>query len=353
LAGFGKIDLHSYFPIDRLSSLLHIEAHGVVLHTTPSPSEVVFSYFHPLSKPLISMRQDKEWALAPIKVAGPEVLRFGMYEGHAIVDADRAVFDPQKKSGASFIENGSRAAQLAVVLNEQELRAHSPSSTLSGCADKIMIESKSDVVVVKRGIRGALVFQRNGKPAFIDAYRSPRVFKIGTGDIFSAAFAHGWASLRLDAVEAATNASEMVAYYAGGGVLPLPAKKATELTPVPPGVPSKVIVLSETDTLPKRWYLEEAVARLEELGVSAHGVTLNGEVSVVALANVRSVLVLWTASKALPSVISAIAKMNGPNVVVLAEAGIEQCDNDFAVATDFTSALYHAAWNSLDDNLIL
>ncbi|WP_375167134.1 MULTISPECIES: PfkB family carbohydrate kinase [unclassified Bradyrhizobium] len=78
------------------------------------------------------------------------------------------------------------------------------------------------VLVVKRGPRGAIVYQVGDDPIEIPVYRSETVFKIGSGDVFSAAFALHWGERAIDAATAADIASKSVAHFVDGHALPLP-----------------------------------------------------------------------------------------------------------------------------------
>jgi sugar/nucleoside kinase (ribokinase family) len=67
--------------------------------------------------------------------------------------------------------------------------------------------------LAKCGVRGALVIEPGRYPSGVPAYHSERVFKIGTGDIFSAAFAYYWMEKGLAPRDAADRASHTVASY--------------------------------------------------------------------------------------------------------------------------------------------
>ena len=81
------------------------------------PRSAAFSYTHGLAVPQI-YRPEKQ---PDLHVQGEKVLRFGMLEGTAVVDADYAVYDPQNAAAPeSFARNGSKANHLALVLNIYE-----------------------------------------------------------------------------------------------------------------------------------------------------------------------------------------------------------------------------------------
>ena len=90
-------------------------------------------------------------------------------------------------------------------------------------ADVVPFLHAADVVVVKRGCSGATVHRPGRDPVAVPAYRSARVFKIGSGDVFSAAFAHHWGERGLDAAAtwagAGGAAARLIRRWGGVGAL--------------------------------------------------------------------------------------------------------------------------------------
>lgn len=328
----------------------------------PSPAgrTIAFDYFHPLSVP------EHNWngeTLAPIEVDGVRVLRFGFIEGDAIVRAETAVFDPQS-SGVRFDGNGSRADRLATVLNDVELLAETEATDVVSAAASLL-RHDDDVVVVKRGARGAEVHRRNQPIAHIPVYRSAQVFKIGSGDVFSAAFAYYWASAGLEAAEAADRASQAVAHYVATRALPIPATGLVHAGALPPGrSPGRIYLAGPSFTLPQRWLIEELLAALTNMGADVfspfHEVGLQGgrDAQSVALADIAGL----KSSDAVLAILDAgdpgtlyevgFAHAAGLPVVGLAEAiGVRDltmtsgggCD----IAADLTTAVYKAIWASM------
>ncbi|WP_315707347.1 MULTISPECIES: nucleoside 2-deoxyribosyltransferase [unclassified Bradyrhizobium] len=210
-------ELYTYCFGDWADDIRHTAAaFGCLANVEPVDEAISFSYDHPLSAarlypPIIARRP-------PLVVRGRTVLRFGFVEGEAVVEAERAVFDPQSHDPFEpFGANGSRAGCLALVLNETEAGAASPGFD----AEVLMGEQGAAVLVVKRGPRGATVYEVGTDPIDIPAYRSEGVFKIGSGDVFSAAFALHWGERGMDAAAAADLASKSVAHFVDGHSLPL------------------------------------------------------------------------------------------------------------------------------------
>lgn len=79
-----------------------MRAMGIDAHLQPIDEEVLFSYFHPLSVPQLHAARLTE--RSPLTLEGRAVLRFGFIEGDAVVNAERAVYDPQNSCEAVAFE---------------------------------------------------------------------------------------------------------------------------------------------------------------------------------------------------------------------------------------------------------
>ncbi|GKT18915.1 nucleoside 2-deoxyribosyltransferase [Acidovorax sp. SUPP2522] len=182
-------------------------------HTASIDKAVSFYYLHDLGDPQID--HVPTTPSAPLQVRGKHVVRFGMLEGDAIVDADWAVYDPQNQGApVPFDANGSKAKHLALVLNSWEARqmAALTEGSAQQCAEKIAREQNAEVVIIKQGAQGALVWTASGTSQ-VPAYRTANVWKIGSGDCFVAYFAQAWMEDGLAPALAADRASRATAYY--------------------------------------------------------------------------------------------------------------------------------------------
>jgi nucleoside 2-deoxyribosyltransferase len=151
---------------------------GIALEATSGPADIWFRYRHPLAKPdvypaTVASVNDRNDVLAA------HALVFGMMEGRPKVTAKRVVYDPQDGFRAQhFRDNGSFAEELVIVASWSEVATATSQK-------------------------------------WIRAFPSERVWKIGSGDVFSAAFAHAWLHDELAVLEAAWFASRTVAEYVG------------------------------------------------------------------------------------------------------------------------------------------
>lgn len=358
-AAVGRVSpgttLHTYCPIDRRAEVEALfQQYGVTTIGTESSGQIAFAYFQPLSRPVIEPSPSLIPNEAPILVNGEVVLRFGFLEGDAVVHADRAIYDPQTGgTPASFRANGSTAGSLAVVLNEAELHRMAGRNDLE--APMIVMErERASVLVVKQGVRGATVFQAGTTSHSVPAYFSEQVFKIGSGDIFSAAFAYYWGDQGFDAVKAADLASRSTAYYCGQRLVTLSRVHDLDgLRPVPRGTLGKVAIAASTATIGQRWAAEEAHWCLQSLGADVSR-TPDGDISPLDIGDCTALLALADGNFGEITAEIQRARAIDLPVVVLLEAAYRhpQASMKFVslgceVVDDFASSLYRVAWASI------
>ncbi|TBF87930.1 carbohydrate kinase family protein [Rhizobium leguminosarum] len=243
---------------------------GVKLLCSLRARDIAFAYFHPLSNPYVEPTRRTIRPERTLTVTAENILRFGFLEGSARVTGSRVVYDPQSPwDPEPFVVNGSTANELALVMNEQEFKAYTRSDDFDAKARDLISSGVAIAIVIKRGIFGALVYSCAGDPAHIPLYRSSRVFKIGTGDIFSGVFAHCWAQERQSPVEAADVASRAVAIYCEDPISPIDAASFGRQEPVQGRPTAAISVYGAGNTLGRRYALQEALFCLRKLGVDA------------------------------------------------------------------------------------
>ncbi len=346
--------LHTYVAASMETGARGIEALGIAVRRHQIDTAIAFAYFHPLSSPHIEPRRSMIAVADPISVHGEAILRFGFVEGDAVVHGGRVVYDPQTHHApAPFSANGSRARSLALVMNELEIGTMEETGDVGIAAGRAMDRQGADVVVVKAGIRGATVFERGAAPRHVPAFRSSRVFKIGTGDVFSAIFAFHWAEAGMPAYEAALLASQSVAAYCETRTLPLPADDHAPLIPLSSHTPGPIEIAGAVDTIGRRWTMEEARFRLRELGLTAWAPSLGDEMPKNAASGALLVLGEGTDRSTDERMRSAI-RTDLP-VVVLDEGSDLPGDPRsgaparFTRTDDFASSLYLVAWAATAD----
>jgi nucleoside 2-deoxyribosyltransferase len=337
-----------------------VQMSGGMLEAYPCARTLSFDYLHPLATPTITPPVGQIVQANPIRVVGDVVLRYGMLEGEAIVDAKVAIYDPQSAFGAvRFGENGSKAKRLAVVLNQAEAIAMTGLENPTDAAHQLLAEEGTEVVVLKRGASGVLVMTGEGRTQ-VPLYRTERVWKVGSGDVFSSTFAALWGVNDMDPVEAADCASRATAYYCQTRSLPVPtadALKALPYTPVQPGA-GKVYLASPFFDIGQRWVVEEARALLLDMGAAVFSPVHEvgpGPAEIVApedLAGLDGCDVVFAVLNGLdPGTIFEVgyAVKRGMPVVALAQNEKEEDlkmlkGSGCEVVDDFASALYRTIW---------
>lgn len=341
--------------IDNLSRVYNLEVDG------PEVSQgVSFSYMHSLAVPRIVPRPDAIERHAAIQVDGEVVLRFGMMEGDAVVRARRAIYDPQSAFGpAPFRGNGSTADELALILNRVEARRLTGETDPELAIRRLFEIEDAAAVVLKMGGQGAMVATSQGILR-VPVYRSERVFKIGSGDVFSGAFALFWGHEGRPPAEAADLASRAACYYCGSRALPLPSAAeltALELEPVIPGN-GRVYLAAPFFDLGQRWTVEESRSLLLDMGVDVfsplHDVGpgpgaviasqdlagLDGANAVLALLNGADVGTVFEVGYAVAKRLPVVALAQNMRVEDLKMVEGSGC----TIVEDLVSAIYHVVW---------
>jgi nucleoside 2-deoxyribosyltransferase len=268
------VSLYGYMDsgtLDILESRAVLE--GITVYPTTVQDGVQFSYHHPLDEPRISLPKHK---YSSIDITAEHLIRFGMLEGDAIVHCNYAVYDPQNAgTPVPFDSNGSSATHLALVLNYGEAirMAGSTHATPNELAKELSAKSKAEVVIIKMGAHGSLVFD-NGQIDTVPAYHTDHVWKIGSGDTFVGVFGREWMITRRPALEAAHIASRATAYYCLTSGFPS-QKELNIFSPVSITVSDRyregylptVYLAGPFFTLAQLWIIEQARNILLDMGL--------------------------------------------------------------------------------------
>ncbi|UGY26655.1 carbohydrate kinase family protein [Bradyrhizobium septentrionale] len=238
-----------------------------------------------------------------------------------------------------FNSNGSRAERLAIILNQTELNKLGGSLDMSEAAQRLLQVDRAQAVVVKCGAKGAWVYVAGADPHFVPAFRSMRVFKIGTGDVFTGVFAHYWCERGENAVQAAMAASEAVSFYAETRRLKIAADQREPVR----STNVRVSVFSSGVTLADRLLREEARSALISLGaelVELPSSSLNPD------AGIDSALVLADGDPRISLSFVQRARLAGVPTVVFREKGRLPSSKSAKTfySDDFSTAIYHTFW---------
>ncbi|EHF08468.1 UNVERIFIED_CONTAM: PfkB family carbohydrate kinase [Pseudomonas aeruginosa] len=366
----GKAELHACVDSGTQEVIeARATAEDFKFNGAPAQAGVTFEYIHGLANPDI---RHGTHVRSTLMVSGEKVLRFGMIDGTAVVNADFAVYDPQNADEPeSFSANGSTAKHLALVLNRHEANLLLPGSCglrPEEIATALAKQENADVIVIKMGPLGALVYD-NGKISTVPAYRTERVWKIGSGDTFAAHFALAWLDNGLSAHDAASIASIATAFYCECRGFPdqalLAAFKPKALQPSQryrDGYIPKVYLAGPFFTLAELWMVGQARRDLKAMGLEVfspyHDVGLGTAEDVVEkdLEGVRNCDVLFAIGDGLDSgtifEIGYARALNKP-VVFYAENESEQDQkmmegSDCTMADDYVSAIYQMVWKAVE-----
>ena len=180
-------------------------------HITPSSSSVSFYYDYPLSQPVI---QGVKGDIFSIVANGTYVIGFGMMEATAQIEGEWVVYDPQSPSHPlSYRGQGGKAEHLALIMNEAESRLLTGESDLKRIRESLFRKEQCESLVIKRGAKGAVVFlSKDDEGMTIPAFRTPHVWPIGSGDVFTTVFAYFWFN-GMPSEESALKASQAAATY--------------------------------------------------------------------------------------------------------------------------------------------
>jgi sugar/nucleoside kinase (ribokinase family)/nucleoside 2-deoxyribosyltransferase len=366
------VALSTYVSDDQLSKLALLAAtYGFDTSATKSAQAISFSYYHALASPTIDPPIDRIVPAAPLRIDAEHILRFGFLEGTCVVSGERVVFDPQsEQSPEVFAANGSTAAHLAIVANLEEATTLSGTHDLAEIGRVLIREHGAEVAIVKRGAVGASIFTID-RSEFIPAYRTDVVFPIGSGDVFSATFAHYWAEEGADPFVAAERASLATAYYCSRFPLPIPpeplsvadfsAVPVVQAAPAQHGERPRVYLAGPFFTMAQRWLIDEAREALLDQGLAVfsplHDVGY-GIASEVGPADIR----------ALEGCAAVLALLDGLDAGTLVEVGYARARDipvvgfsqnerredltmvegtDCEVVDNFASAIYRTAWAAL------
>jgi len=362
--------LHSYMN-DEVTQVVRERAcwfDSFQLAATTADGVVSFDYLYDMAVPEI--RGVPERPYPALEVTEEKVVRFGMLEGDAVVHAEWTVYDPQNVgSSQAFSANGSTAKHLALVLNAWEAgnMAGMQGSHPSQSAPVLAAQSGAEVVVVKMGPEGAFVWTASGTSQ-VPAFRTSRVWKIGSGDCFVAHFANAWMHEGRTPTEAADIASRATALYCKTQGFPTHADIAQEaFVPVAPskhyyaGVRRQVYLAGPFFDLAQVWMVQQARANLRELGLRVfspyHDIGLGSAADVVekdleAIHNSDLVLALTDGLDSGTIYEIGYARALDKPVVVYSERHKDESlkmmeGSGCIICTDYTTALYSTLWEAV------
>jgi Nucleoside 2-deoxyribosyltransferase/pfkB family carbohydrate kinase len=364
-----EVELHSYCEEARKPQTeFQAMNFGFGLVGHPCPFTVAFHYLHFLSVPVIVPPPGRILKQPTFKVSADVVIRYGLLEGDAQVHGEKVVYDPQDAfSPRFFSENGSTAQQLVVVSNITEARLLTNRAVPEEMAEVLLTKENAKAVIIKMGGEGAIV-RTATECVYVPAHYTPTVRKIGSGDVYSAEFAYGWAVLNLDPVAAAKRASLQTAYYCEYQTLPIKSEVTLRDLPkaeYPSLAPASskqydVYLAGPFFSLAERWLIEEARGLLQSMGLRVFSpihIVGDGPAKIVAQADLKGLddsrFVFACLDGFDPGTIFEIGYAHAKGIPILCY-GRNLSEQDTVmfegtgcnIISDFVSAIYRAAfWN--------
>ncbi|KAA2238805.1 nucleoside 2-deoxyribosyltransferase [Chitinophaga agrisoli] len=319
---------------------------------------VSFHYYHPLSSPIFQSSIFDRPKVSLPDIDAENILYYGMIEATAKVSCDFAVYDAQNSIG--FRETESTAEHLAILVNQNEARL------ISGLKDSVdleqigrsLLESQgAEVVVIKNGSSGALVIEDSGIHK-IPVFATSAVWPIGSGDIFSAAFAWKWMLEKESAFDSAMYASRFTAYYCESRLLPLPTDIPHYEALSDRSKKKKIYLAGPFFNIAERWLINEVRSCLLSFGNQVfspfHDVGFGESLDIACqdLEGIKSADVIFAIVNGLdPGTLFEVgyARAIGKRVVLLAE-NINEVDllmlegSNCEITNDLSTAVYKASW---------
>jgi nucleoside 2-deoxyribosyltransferase len=374
IAVYGTEVIFHTYASPKSQRYLEMFAATYKLHTHTSGIEraIAFFYLHDLADPHIAHAPPAQPSAEPLQIRQEKVVRFGMLEGDAIVQAQWAVYDPQNQGApVAFAANGSHAQHLALVLNSweaQQMAGLAHGDPLA-CARKIAQEQRAEVVIIKQGAQGALVWA-DQQATQVPAYRTQNVWKIGSGDCFVAYFAQAWMEQKLAPAIAADFASRATAYYVDTKGFTTPQTLETVYYPPispkndqPSTMPKKVYLAGPFFHLGQIWLIEQARTLLQSNGLRVispfHDIGLGTAEDVVPLdiEAIKECDLVFAAVDGLdpgtifelgyarslekPVVIYSETQVGGESLKMMQGTGCE-------IYSNFTTAIYATRWRAVE-----
>lgn len=330
----------------------------------PISNTIEFDYYHPLTLPSI-INYDEVSLIQQLVISEyGDFLCYGMLEANFVFQGNYVVYDPQNFK--SFKATGSTAKHLAIILNKKEALhlSTTKSDDLSIIGNELLITENAEVVVIKNGVKGALVVDKEGTFE-IPVFSATHVWPIGSGDIFTATFAWQWIIMKKSPRDAAFYASKMTAIFCQTMQLPvnevkeelLPRKIKTSI--------NKVYLAGPFFTVADRWIINEIRNILIDFGNDVfspfHDVGILGSkkldsesVNIAkqdlnALSKCDTILAIVSGLDAGTLFEVGFAKAINKRVIILAQ-NVDENDLTMLIGTkceitrDLSTAIYMASW---------
>jgi hypothetical protein len=282
-----------------------------------------------------------------------------MVDGPWKVQGGSAVVDPQHAPLDRCGLRDSTFERLALILNSAEVARETGSPASPETADELRRQISATVLVVKRGALGAWILDDDGL-RYISALRTNSVNPIGSGDAFTAGFAHAWLLQKKDPVSAGNFASRTAAAHSELNDPSLPFDFVESIASAEViGEPGEVYLAGPFFSAAERWLVDRARDGLQSIGARTfsplHDIGMGGDEvaakDLEGLERCSAVLALldgadpgtlfelgWARKMAIP-VVGFSSDPSSARWTMLRGTGC-------SIGDDLATAIYHASWAS-------
>jgi nucleoside 2-deoxyribosyltransferase len=235
---------------------------------------------------------------------------------------------------------------------------------LISIGQSLQFSENAEIVVIKNGVHGALVFEKHNVfeiPVFNTSY----VWPIGSGDIFSAIFSWKWIIEKESAYNSAFQASKYTAQYCQTKHLPVREPKKPLNRIEIKNKTKNIYLAGPFFSISERWLINEmrntlinfgnnVFSPLHDVGIIDTGEIYNNAKAIATkdlegLAKCDTVLAVITGIDAGTLFEIGYAKSLNKKIVILAQ---NICENDLTmligtgceITNDFSTAIYKVSW---------
>lgn len=202
---------------------------NLTIHTKEIEKSPEFHYDYPLKTPTIIPRPD---IFKPnntkINVTGNNILLFGLIEASFEISGEVVVYDPQSPvNPITFSKTNSTAKRLHLIINLSEAKTITKLEKIDDIQKSLFRTENCESLIIKMGAKGAVLYESpDSEPYKIPVYKTDKVWPIGSGDVFSSAFALNLFK-GMDIRSCAVEASKSTALYCSSKDLAVNEKKSS------------------------------------------------------------------------------------------------------------------------------
>ena len=185
---------------------------GFKFDCTTSIELITFQYSFALDEPSIFPNLLNIPTTDQIEVDANNVIAFGMLESNYKIKAKKVVYDPQTSVEPKVFSDIGKAEKLVYIVNQTEACSIASSDSIDEIKFYFFEREKVEAFIIKNGPFGATLYTKDHDfriPSFITNH----VYKIGSGDLFTASFGYYWMEKELSIEDSAILASKSTAKF--------------------------------------------------------------------------------------------------------------------------------------------